>query len=175
VNIGWRDPRSAPPFLPYALSSEDAEAIGAYCAWIGERRQRSIDIAIRRAISAAHSRSSVADRLVDAVIAWENLFGTSEGEPRLRISAAMAWLLEADAQRRTQLQGRLKRLYDRRSAIVHGSADSDADIALDANAALGYAVAALAALFRERPEVLRLSDGAARSHHLILQSGSGVD
>lgn len=167
-NIGWWDTRSAPAFMPYELQPDDCAELERWCERIDTHRSAAINIAIRRVISAAHERTEPADRLVDAVIAWENLFGTSEGEPRLRITAAMAWLLEDQAPARVALQGSLKTLYDARSKIVHGGVVKDQLIAEQANDALGYALKALAALLRDRPDVLRLPDGAARSLRLIL-------
>ena len=102
------------------------------------------------------------------MIAWENLFGTSEGEPRLRITAAMAWLLEQDPTSREALQGALKKLYDDRSSIVHGGSVDVGSIGTRADDALGFAVRCLRVLFRERQDVLRLADGSARSLRLIL-------
>lgn len=110
----------------------------------------------------------MADRLVDAVIAWENLFGTSQGEPRLRISAALAWLLAEDSGARETLQSQAKSLYNSRSMIVHGGKPDESELAEPANAALTIARDALRVLFRDRPDVLALPDGAARSQRLIL-------
>jgi hypothetical protein len=97
-------------------------------------------------------RAEPADRLVDSVIAWENLFGTSEGEPRLRISAAMAWLLAGDAAtRREALQLEIKGIYDARSKIVHGAAASDDPRLPDeASRALALGLDSLRVLFSER-------------------------
>jgi hypothetical protein len=172
-SISWWDPRSAPAFMPYELRAPDCDELSRWCELIAHHRSPAIEIAIRRVISAAHARTAPADRLVDSVIAWENLFGTSEGEPRLRITAAMAWLLEVNPTSRESLQGRLKALYDARSNIVHGGVVHDRVVAEQANDAFGFAVKALGALFRDRPDVLALPDGAARSLRLILGGFAG--
>ena len=166
--IGWSNPSSLPAFMPYELSADDCQNFVEWAGRIEAHWAPHTDIAIRRILSAAHARTDPVDRLLDAVIAWENLFGTSEGEPRLRISSAMAWLLEADGAKRLILQDQLKRLYDDRSKIVHGAQfDSDA-MGQRANDALLYAIRSLKALLRDRPDILGLSDGAARSLRLIL-------
>ena len=103
-SIGWTDPRSSPGFMPTELSSDECEAVESWCELVEEHWSPRVDIAVRRVLSAAHARADPADRLVDSVIAWENLFGTSEGEPRLRISAAMAWLLARSGTERQDLQ-----------------------------------------------------------------------
>jgi hypothetical protein len=110
----------------------------------------------------------MADRLVDSVIVWENLFGTVEGEPRLRISAALAWLLTGDPIDREARQLELKRLYDYRSKIVHGGKPDEVALGEQANAALMHARDALRALFSDRTDVLALPDGAARSLRMIM-------
>jgi hypothetical protein len=123
---------------------------------------------MRRCISAAHERADPADRLVDAVIVWENLFGTSEGEPRLRVSAAMAWLLGADGKDRRRLQLALKRIYDARSKVVHGGDVAPQELAGTALDALTYSVDIMRVLFRDRQDILGLADGAARSLAVLL-------
>jgi hypothetical protein len=168
-HIAWWDVRSGPAFMPYELNREECEKLGGWCHLIATKRTPAIDIAIRRVISVAHARMDPADRLVDSVIAWENLLGTREGEPTLRLSVALAWLLEpGNASRRESLQRRLKTLYAARSAIVHGNPTDDRRIAEQANEAFACALGALATLFRDRPEVLALPDGGARSLRLML-------
>lgn len=80
----------------------------------------------------------------------------------------MAWLLTHDFESRDRLRKELRDLYDRRSRIVHGGAVDAQMLAEDANKALEYALATLRALFRERPDVLELADGAERSVRLML-------
>lgn len=172
TNVGWSDTRSAPGFLPYALAPDDCQELTRFCELIDRHRPPSAAIAIRRVISAAQTRAEPADRLVDSVIAWENLFGTSEGEPRLRISAAMAWLLAGDAATREALQLEIKSIYDARSKIVHGAAaPDDPGLPNEASRALALALDSLRLLFSERDDVLRLGDGAKRSLRLLLGLG----
>jgi hypothetical protein len=166
--MGWADTRSSPGFMPYELTSKDCDEVASWTQRVDARWTPPVDIAVRRTLSAAHARSDAADRLVDAVIAWENLFGTSEGEPRLRISAAMAWLLEPSEDARRSRQDQIKRLYDDRSKIVHGARFDEQVIGERANDALSLARQSLQVLFRDRPDLLELADGAARSVRLIL-------
>ena len=165
--VGWTDTRS-PSFTPHELTPAECEAIGVWAELIHRRWKPRLDIAVRRLLSAANVRTDMADRLVDSVIVWENLFGTAQGEPRLRISAALAWLLGHDAAAREQLQLKLKDLYDYRSKIVHGGTPDLVSLGEQANAALTYARDALRALLRDRPDVLELPDGAARSLRVIM-------
>jgi hypothetical protein len=166
--IGWADTRSSPGFMPHELSDEECEEVSRWATLIDSQWKSRIDIAIRRMLSAAQQRTDPADRLVDSVIALENLFGTIEGEPRFRVSSAMAWLLGGDAADRRSLQSEVKGLYDDRSKIVHGGTFDELSIAARSNRALELARASLRALLRDRPDVLRLQDGAARSLTLVL-------
>lgn len=166
--LGWMDTRSQPGFMPYELTSEDCDQLAEWTRRIETHGAPHIEIAVRRVLSAAHARADPADRLVDAVIAWENLFGTSEGEPRLRISSAIAWLVKSDNAQRASLQDRIKRLYDDRSKIVHGGTLDTQVIGERANEALALARQCLQILLRDRPDLLHLPDGAARSLRLIL-------
>jgi hypothetical protein len=161
--------RSGPGFRPHELSREERDELGRWCQRIADHRTPPIDIAIRRVIGVAEDRTDPADRLVDSVIAWENLFGTGEGEVTLRVTLALACLLEPDSPvRRESLQRRLKELYQARSSIVHGNPFDNQRIAELANEAFDCAVRALAALFRDRPDVLSLPNGARRSLRLML-------
>lgn len=168
-NLSWADARRQPGFMPYTLVGDECDAIESWAASIEQHWTDKIDISVRRLLSAATARTDMADRLVDAVIVWENLFGTSQGETRLRISSAMAWLLEpTDRQARESLQARLKKIYDDRSKIVHGGKTDESALGEQANTALTHARDILRILFRDRSDVLGLPDGAARSSRLIL-------
>jgi hypothetical protein len=75
---------------------------------------------MRRLLKAAGERDDPVDVLVDAVVAWENLFG-SKTESTFRVTAAVATLMEpSDRDKRDALQKELSGIYDRRSRLVHG-------------------------------------------------------
>lgn len=167
-NIGWSDTRSGTGFMPAELSATECQSVSEWAHRIDGVWIAKVDVAVRRLLRAANERNDMADRLVDAVIVWENLFGTSEGEPTLRISSSMAWLLGTGSAEREELQRSLRSLYRSRSRIVHGGTLEEATLAQDANAALTYARDALRVLLRERPDLLALSDGSARSVRLIM-------
>lgn len=167
-SLGWATPAAAPGFMPTELTAEECAALENWCGAIDAHWSPAVDIAVRRVISAAQVRSDPSDRLVDSVIAWENLFGTSEGEPRLRISSAMAWLLASSAADRVQLQREIKQLYDDRSKIVHGGSFDGSAMAVKANRALDLAISSLRELFGCRVDILSLPDGSARSLQLLL-------
>jgi hypothetical protein len=167
-NLGWSDIRRGVGFMPAELTAEECQLVGEWAHHIEDRWTPRIDIAVRRLLRAVNERTDMADRLVDAVIVWENLFGTSEGEPTLRISSSLAWLLADDPAQREELQRKCRSLYRDRSRIVHGAAQDESALAESANAALRVARDALRVMFRERPELIALPDGAARSLRLIM-------
>jgi hypothetical protein len=167
--VGWRDPRSTPGLAPVRLTEGQAASWAEWIRLIDLRRHKSIAVAFRRAISAACGRPEPSDALVDAVIVWENLFG-SKTDTALRISAGAAWLLERDPQRRDERQAEISKLYRLRSDIVHGSKLVDPSVAAPASSrALEIALSALRILIRDRPDLISDPDlGVGRSRRLLL-------
>ncbi len=111
------------------------------------------DIAVTRCLRAL-TEQDPSDALIDAVIVWENLFGRS-AELSFRLSTCVATLLGADAEERKELQPELKKLYDARSAIVHGEHPRKT-IAQDSARATELAVQMLREVYLKRPELLAL-------------------
>jgi hypothetical protein len=127
-----------------------------------------VDIAVRRILEAVSERVNPIDGFVDAVIAWENLFGSTEGELTFRISAAMASLLESTPERRIERQKQLKKLYGERSRIVHGGSEPKVSEALRMrNEALSAILACLRRLYVDFPNLLRDS---ARATTILFMS-----
>lgn len=78
-------------------------------------------IAINRAISMTSRPTDHVDAFIDAVIVWENIFGTGDvQELSYRVSMTMACILDPDPERRADLQQEIKQLYNLRSKVVHG-------------------------------------------------------
>jgi hypothetical protein len=170
--MGWFNTKDSPGFTPFELGESECNELGEWTTRIKTRRTPKVDISVRRVISATHARVDPADRLIDAVIAWESLFGTREGEPTLRVSSAMAWLLGTDFDSRRAMQRDISGLYNLRSDIVHGTTAGGTDLAVRSNRALELAIQALAALFRDHPDVLAMPDGSERSRYLLLGGAS---
>lgn len=125
-------------------------------------------LAISRVVRATGERRDAVDVLIDSVIAWENLFGTKDGEPTLRVTASLALLLEPDPAKRRAFRTELGKIYELRSKAVHGtSLPKQAEMPLCFRA-LDVAILAIRALIKERPDILAESDGGARSLRLIL-------
>jgi hypothetical protein len=118
--LGWSGavevgvPHASMAITPERAAS--AVAIHAQTKLITER----LWFGVRRLLSAATGRTNPIDSFVDAVISWENVFG-SDREITNAISMSIAHLLEPDSARaRHVLFQRIKELYDLRSKILHG-------------------------------------------------------
>jgi hypothetical protein len=157
--LSWS--QSAIPLHPHVLEAADRRRIRAWANRIDDHYSDRIEIAVKRTLSSLTTRWDATDRLIDAVVALENLFGTGSGELAFRISAGCAYLLERQPQRRIEIQKEVARLYTVRSKIVHGAhAPAPNDVDPDARAASDFAVRALRALFMRRPELLDAKDRA---------------
>jgi Apea-like HEPN len=160
-SISWV--QNAVPLHPNVIATPDRRRIRQWARRIERDYSDRIEIAMKRTLSALTTRWEPTDRLIDAVIALENLFGTGSGELAFRISAGCAYLLERDPARRLEMQKEVARLYTVRSKIVHGShAPAPGDVEPDAAAAAALAVRSLRALFARHPGLIDDKDRARR-------------
>lgn len=165
----WSDPRTGPSIAPRRLGPTATKELTKWTTAVCEHRQPNFDVAVRRTISASVSRVDQVDSLVDLVIVWENLFGSRKGEPTLRISAALGWLLGSSPQEREEYRARVTRIYAVRSDIVHGNRlvpPQEASQVL--TGARAITLAALRRLFSVRSDLLSMKNGDARSRALIM-------
>jgi len=139
-------------FPTFATSSEVAE-------W-SERFEQVVNtpvttgsIALRRIERAILHRNDPADQIVDCVIAWENLFGTGQGEIAFGISLSIARILGSSEAERTSIQKTVKKFYTLRSRIVHG-ADPGQDCGEQAQQVLVITRDILGRIFSDYPEFL---------------------
>lgn len=167
TSYSWNDWRRT-SFSPRAL---DVEAVVNWKQWnerIAAKRKSGIDISVRRALLAAAERQSPEDVLVDAVVVWENLFGSNQ-DTTIRVTGALAWLLAMDVAGREQKQRRLKEIYQLRSNIVHGAHQmTTQEMQTCPQEALDVALEALRRIFEVRPDLIDLEDGNARSNRMLL-------
>jgi hypothetical protein len=165
----WSDPRSGPSIAPRRMTAAAAGELASWTKAVHSHRRSSFDVAIRRVISASASRVDQIDALVDLVIAWENLFGSRQGEPTLRISAALAWLLGTTPEEREEIRAQAAKVYTLRSDVVHGNRPVPAHEAVQGLlVARRLTLLGLRALFRERTNVLGLQNGDERSRRLLM-------
>ncbi|MCE0765378.1 hypothetical protein LWC35_21090 [Pseudonocardia kujensis] len=166
----WNDPRGNSSFMPMHLSESEVERWGNWYQKLDTPAAHRLDLAFGRILRAVAERREVSDLLVDSVIALENIFGTSEGEPTFRISMSLAVLLESDENRREEMRSLVSRIYGLRSRVVHGSGvikSSENQLCWDA---LDIAIRAVKCLVGQRTEILELADGSMRSAAVLLKS-----
>jgi hypothetical protein len=74
----------------------------------------------------SHSRADNVERLLALAIAVESLFSPNDkGELRFRIAQSIAQFIGGDPEERERVFKSIGKMYDRRSALVHGSYDVD--------------------------------------------------
>ncbi len=170
LNMSWNDVRSGKGFIPKQIDANTASAWKEFTVAVEANRTKYVDVAIRRTLRASVERRDPSDVLVDAIIAWENLFGSRKGESTLRICGSLAWLLEADKARRFQLRSELGKLYDARSNVVHGNKElASSELVPQAQRALAVAIDALRVMFTSRLDLLNeLKTGDDRSNRLLM-------
>jgi len=75
----------------------------------------------------SHERTDNVERLLALAVAVESLFSPSDkGELKFRISQSTAQLIGKDPEEREEIFKSISKMYDRRSALVHGAYDVDA-------------------------------------------------
>jgi hypothetical protein len=150
------------PMLPWRRRAEPLDERETYLwvTWmerLDAHDDPAIAVATRRILTAVRERSNAEDALIDAVIAWESLFGLSSGttEVKFRVTASLARILEDALPNRKRLRSELGVIYDLRSRLVHGDQSKPRD-GLDEkrDAAFRVAILALAFLFCERPDLI---------------------
>ncbi|MFJ2891796.1 hypothetical protein ACIO53_37705 [Streptomyces sp. NPDC087305] len=159
------------PVAAFGASSISLEAGMKIQEWAPKiaNHPGSLDMAMRRLLSSVSTRLDPMDGFVDAVICWENMFGTGEGEVSFRVSGAIAKLLEPDdARARKELFDEVKSLYGIRSKLVHGSKEPEYQDAVDQRKrSVEIAIQALQRLY-ELPDVLNAENSSVRGRMLLL-------
>ncbi|MEV6831199.1 hypothetical protein [Amycolatopsis sp. NPDC051102] len=166
--ISWSDPRQGTGIMPVQLTESELTAWGEWYERLNTTHVARIELALSRILRAIAERREPSDVLIDSVIAWENLFGTSEGEPTFRVTMCLAVLLEESTEARQELKKQLGAIYGLRSKVVHGSRNLKESEYPLCQEALEVAIRAIRTLVSERADILELSDGALRSTKLLL-------
>ncbi len=148
------------------LSEATLTAIADWSATLAERHVPSLDIAVRRVVSATSHRLDPADRLIDAAIAWESLFG-ARPETAFRLCAATTKFVDTNPARRAAHLKRLLKLYSLRSDIAHGADQDATSIGQGADAVVKLVLQCLAALYKD-DSGLRGMKSSDRANALIL-------
>jgi hypothetical protein len=134
---------------------------------INDEYTSRIDIAVKRIITSVTQRIDPSDSLIDAVMVWENLVGPGS-EVSFRITSSMAKLFEDESEKRKDVQKKLRKIYDLRSKVVHGSIKDEIDIKEASNQAIGYAIELLKRSFIMGKDWLE-KDGEYRSNKILME------
>jgi hypothetical protein len=116
----FTDPNFMAMRIPTLLSDEE---IASWRRWINimmAEDMSHLKVAMTRTLRAMTERRDPYDRLIDAVIAWESLFGGST-ESTLRVSASLARMMHPAGQDREVAGELYRKIYGARSDIVHAN------------------------------------------------------
>jgi hypothetical protein len=160
-SLSW--PWFVPPFSA-PVTERDVALVASWCETIAAHHHPSIELAGRRALSAATPGRDSEDRLVDSVIGLENLVGQGAGmRPARAFREAVAAFLTDDPARRRDVSERAGAIYKARSEIVHGRRELDV---LEAEQlrleSVELLLGALRRLFTELPSLISDSRRARR-------------
>lgn len=139
----------------YSITKEQAAEAERLHKLVSEKHPESLDIAMKRILGAVSQRWDATDAFIDAVIVWENAFGTTT-ETTFRVTGAIAKLLETtNPETRATLQRELKKLYETRSRLVHGAKEPKPEEAWALRErAISIAIDVLRELYVNRPDLL---------------------
>lgn len=153
----------------FELPPDQFDAVRDWHSFVKSKHMPSLDIGMRRLLSAATTRTEAIDAFVDAVICWESLFGVHT-ETTFRVTASIAKLLEpSNLARREALHKELKDLYSKRSRLVHGGPEpTTEDVDRFRQRAIDVAADCFRALYRDRADLIELSSNL-RGAKLLLE------
>lgn len=169
LSSGWYEGAAGRSSHP--RSTIDAAGAERIATWTGRLQEfpESLWLGARRLLGATTERLDTLDAFIDAIICWENLLGTGEGEVTFRVSAALATLLQQDnPDRRVELYNEVRNLYGVRSGLVHGSREPDpADAIKFRDRAIELAIRAVRGVF-DRPELRHAPSSSNRNRVVLL-------
>ena len=153
----------------HELTENKATEIKEWYETIQSKHHPTLDIGMRRLLSATTSRSDPLDSFVDAVICWENMFG-ARTETIFRVTGSIAKLIGSDdPSGRLDFQSELKKLYSARSSLVHGGKEPSVKKVIEyRDRAIEIAADCFRALYCDRPDLLDL-ESEARGARLLLK------
>jgi hypothetical protein len=114
------DPHFMAARIPTLLTADEITTWVQWIDAITTADMSHLKVAMTRTLKAMTERRDSTDRLIDAVIAWESLFGASN-ESTLRVSASLARLLHPPGEAREAARKSYQTIYQVRSDIVHAN------------------------------------------------------
>jgi hypothetical protein len=165
-------PESMVSRTPTLLSTDE---IASWEKWINivmTADMSRLKVAMTRTLRAMTERRDPSDKLIDAVIAWESLFGAAN-ESTLRVSASLARLLHSTDEDREAARKGYGKIYQVRSDIVHANETNTNAAQVDGygKTAIEVSLEAIALLLTSRSSLLDLKS-STRSIRVLLGADS---
>ncbi|MEU1197488.1 hypothetical protein ABZ446_14815 [Streptomyces sp. NPDC005813] len=174
--MSWQEHTPATIAEKVSITQSEAEQIHSWADRVLREHPKNLGVAMRRIISSVGTRVDPVDGLVDAVLAWENMFSGTP-ETTLRVCGSLALLLEPkNFSAREVLFAELGAIYSTRSDIVHGKANepSTVQVLQQRARAVEIAVQAMRRLY-EFPDLLKAENSSVRGKKIMLGRVLNVD
>lgn len=169
--FGFSSPMLGPIFEKQQDASQLLEDLEEWARVVERAHSPEVDVAAKRLVSAVAHRTDKADALIDAVMVWENLLGTSN-EVTFRVTASIAKIIESDPDKRIKLKKSLSSVYGVRSRIVHGALIDATEVQDACAEAIGTAVLVLRHSYKKGRDWLSMNS-AERSEKILLGNDMG--
>ena len=159
------------PRSPVELTLAELEDVARWIGLVDAHHHASMSVAVRRTLL-AHERTDATDAFIDAVIAWDAVFGARSGDAvTFRVALGFSLVLEDDEDERRRVKRQVQDLYALRSDLVHGSVTELPwrEAGLRREEAVQLLTKALRVLYENYPDVLATDD---RTSHLALRLGT---
>jgi len=148
--------RQGTSWAPVELTTDEMKDLRQWCDQIHGANDIRARTAVQRAVRALSERDDAVDSFIDAIIAFESLFGERQ-QVALSLATCVSRLLDSNPSRRRETYNRVKKLYDQRSNILHGASQpTQAQTMEYRDEALRYLTACFRILYRQRPELLAM-------------------
>lgn len=153
---------------PTTLNAEKVKVLLPWIEKISQADDSKIEIAKRRLHSALLEAYNSEDSFIDCIIGLENLFG-ERSEIAFTLATCISRLLHDDIQSREEKFTEIKKLYTKRSTILHGKKSIPPDeMKKHRDQALGLLRDCLKKLYEDRNDLMAL-DTADRVRKIALQ------
>jgi len=164
MSFMWSNNNQPRKISDMKLAKKDVSKISIKYLTISNKDISSINVAIKRLLSAVCSRDDPDDALIDAVMCWENVIG-SDKEVTFKVCSSIAKVLSKRQDDRIDILRELKDIYELRSKLVHGSSKYKTDLK-QINSAIIYAIKLMNVILDD-DEMMKSPD---RSRYILLEN-----
>jgi len=154
--VFWQDPQALAPRSPIHLSEIDCMRWSNWIHMTHDAKLKKLGVAPTRLLRAVAERRSSDDVLVDAVIAWEAVFG-EDIEITFKVSLSIARLLAQATAERREVRKRAVGVYRMRSAVVHGADIAPDELEKSKADAIGLGIEILRRILSDRKDLIEMT------------------